>query len=106
MSVRKRTWITPKGQAKAAWVVDYFDQQGDRHIETFKRKADAEARHDVVRENVRQGVHTPTNKSITVAEAAEDWIAYVELEAANDLPSNSIGNMSGCTSIPLSAARN
>jgi integrase len=80
MSVRKRTWITPKGQAKAAWVVDYFDQQGDRHIETFKRKADAEARHDVVRENVRQGIHTPTNKSITVAEAAEDWIAYVELE--------------------------
>src|ERR1700755_1820045 len=80
MSVRKRKWVTSRGEAKEAWIVDYIDQQGDRHIETFERKKDAEARHDVVRENVRQGVHTPTNKSITVAEAAEDWIAYVELE--------------------------
>jgi len=80
MSVRKRKWVTSTGEAKEAWIIDYVDQQGDRHIETFERKKDADARHDVVRENVRQGVHTPTNKSITVAEAAEDWIAYVELE--------------------------
>jgi integrase len=80
MSVRKRKWVTSTGEAKEAWIIDYVDQQGDRHIETFERKKDAEARHDVVRENVRQGVHTPTNKSITVAQAAEDWIAYVELE--------------------------
>jgi integrase len=80
MSVRKRKWVTARGEAKEAWIVDYIDQQGDRHIETFERKKDAEARHDVARENVRQGIHTPTNKSITVAEAADDWIAYVELE--------------------------
>jgi integrase len=80
MSVRKRKWITSTGEAKEAWIIDYVDQQGDRHIETFERKKDAEARHDIVRENVRQGVHTPANKSITVADAAEDWIAYVERE--------------------------
>src|SRR5262245_60893805 len=80
MSVRKRKWVTSKGEAKEAWIVDYIDQQGGRHIETFDRKKDAEARHDVVRENVRRGVHTAPNKSITVAEAAHDWIAYVELE--------------------------
>jgi len=80
MSVRKRKWVTSKGEAKEAWIVDYIDGQGDRHIETFERKKEAEARQDVVRENVRQGVHTPANKSITVAEAGDDWIAYVELE--------------------------
>ena len=29
---------------------------------------------------MRQGVHTPQSKTITVAEAAEDWIAFVKLE--------------------------
>src|SRR5262249_8475541 len=41
---------------------------------------DADARHDAVRGDVRQGVHTALSKSITVAQAAEDWIAYVRLE--------------------------
>ena len=26
------------GEIKEAWIVDYTDQDGDRHIETFKRK--------------------------------------------------------------------
>ena len=42
MSVRKRGWRTSKGEAKEAWIVDYVDQQGDRHIETFERKKDAD----------------------------------------------------------------
>jgi integrase len=60
--------------------VDYVDRDGDRHIETFTRKKDADERHDAVRVNVREGVHTATSKSITVAEAAEDWIEAVQLE--------------------------
>src|SRR5262245_16880528 len=81
MSVRKRKWVVGStGEEKEAWIVDYTDQQGDRHIETFARKKDAEARHDAVRGDVRQGIHTARSKSITVAEAAEDWIAYVKLE--------------------------
>ena len=38
MSVRKRTWATSKGEQKEAWIVDYTDQNGERHIETFARK--------------------------------------------------------------------
>ena len=30
--------------------------------------------------DVRQGLHTPQSKSLTVAEAAENWIKYVQLE--------------------------
>jgi integrase len=80
MSVRKRTWTTRRGEQKEAWIVDYFDQEGDRHIETFERKKDADARHATVKVNVRQGIHTAPSKSITVAEAAEGWIKRVEAD--------------------------
>jgi integrase len=80
MSVRKRTWTTKKGEKKEAWIVDYVDQQGQRHIQTLSRKKEADELHATVKVDVRQGVHTPQGKSITVAEAAEDWIKYVELE--------------------------
>jgi integrase len=74
MSIRKRKWVTRRGEAREAWIVDYIDQQGDRHIETFERKKDADARHATVKVNVRQGIHTAPSKSVTVAEAAESWI--------------------------------
>ena len=45
MAVRKRTWTTAKGEQREAWIVDYRDRQGDRHIETFDRKKDADAKH-------------------------------------------------------------
>src|SRR5262245_10868238 len=80
MSVRKRKWKTTTGEIKEAWIVDYFDQDGDRHIETFERKKDADARHDKVRLDVRHGTHTAVSKSETVAEAAEAWIKHVEAE--------------------------
>ena len=38
MSVRKRTWKNAKGEPQTAWVVDYVDQKGKRHIKTFKKK--------------------------------------------------------------------
>jgi integrase len=80
MSVRKRKWITRNGEVKEAWIVDYTDQQGDRHIETFARKKDADEYHASVRVDVRTGTHSPVAKSITVAQAADNWIEYVELE--------------------------
>ena len=80
MSVRKRKWITRSGEAKEAWIVDYFDGQGARHIHTFARKKDADEYHATVKVDVRHGVHTAPSKSITVAQAAADWLAYVELE--------------------------
>jgi integrase len=78
MSVRKRQWKTAKGEAKEAWVVDYVDGQGDRHIETFERKKDADAYHDQVKVDVRKGLHIAPSKSPTVAEAAERWLAEID----------------------------
>jgi integrase len=80
MSVRKRIWTTRKGEHKEAWVIDYSDQNGDRHIETFAKKKDAEKRHASVAVDVSKGTHTATSKSITVAQAALAWLTYVELE--------------------------
>jgi integrase len=79
MSVRKRKWTTRSGEAKAAWIVDYT-QEGERHIETFKRKKDADAYAQQVGVDIRAGTHTPVSKSITVARAADDWIKSVALE--------------------------
>jgi len=53
MSVRKRKWVTSKGEAKEAWIVDYADQDGDRHIQTFERKKDADARHAEVKVDMK-----------------------------------------------------
>jgi integrase len=80
MSVRKRTWTTRKGEQKEAWIVDYSDQDGDRHIETFEKKRDADAFHATVRVDVSKGEHIAPSKSETVAEAAERWIRRVEAE--------------------------
>jgi integrase len=74
MSVRKRKWTTNGGETKEAWVVDYTDQLGERHLETFKRKKDAEARHAQVAVDVRAGIHTANSQSVTVTEAGELWL--------------------------------
>jgi integrase len=78
MSVRKRSWKTPKGEGKEAWVVDYVDQHGDRHIKTFARKKDADAHHAVVAVDVRAGIHTAERASITIAEAGALWLKTAE----------------------------
>ena len=75
MSVRKRTWKSPNGEMREAWVVDYVDQHGDRHIKTFAKKRDADAHHAIVGVAVRAGTHTADSKSATVAKAAELWLA-------------------------------
>jgi integrase len=73
MSVRKRTWIKG-GEPQTAWIADYTDSQGNRHIRTFARKNDAVAYHETVKVDVRKGVHT-TSK-LTVKDAAADWLAW------------------------------
>src|SRR4029077_7404804 len=74
VSVRKRIWKSPSGEMKEAWVVDYVDQHGDRHLKTFAKKRDADAHHAIVGVAVRSGIHTADSKSITVANAAELWL--------------------------------
>ena len=78
MSVRKRVWKSPDGEPREAWVVDYVDQHGDRHLKTFARKRDADAHHAIVGTAVRAGVHTADSKSVTVTKAAELWLESCE----------------------------
>lgn len=78
MSIRKRTWKTSKGEEKQAWIVDYVDGKGERHIKTFDRKKDADNYSATARVEVREGVHTADSQSITVAEAGKRWIAACE----------------------------
>ena len=77
--VRKRTWTNKAGE-QTAWVADYFDQNGKRHIKTFETKRAATAWLVTAQGEVVQRVHTPESSSITVAEAGELWIA----QAATD----------------------
>jgi integrase len=74
VSVRKRSWRTQKGEIKEAWIVDYADQRGERHIKTFVRKRDADAYHARVAVDVGAGIHTADGRSITIAEAGRLWI--------------------------------
>jgi integrase len=59
---------------KEAWIVDYVDQMGVRHIETFERKKDADEYQATVKVEVRKGTHVAPSKSPTVAEAADTWL--------------------------------
>jgi integrase len=77
MSVRKRVWTTRKGETKEAWIVDY-SVNGSRHIETFQRKKDADAREAQVTVDVGKGIHIAPSNSPTVAEAGELWIKDAE----------------------------
>jgi integrase len=56
------------------WVADYFDQNKKRHLKTFTRKRDADAWLASATVEVKRGIHTPENKSLTVSEAAELWL--------------------------------
>jgi integrase len=73
MSVRKREWTTRSGETREAWIVDY-SVNGSRHIETFERKKDADAREAEVTVNVGKGIHIAPSKTPTVREAGKLWL--------------------------------
>jgi integrase len=74
MSVRKRAWITSKGEHKEAWVVDYVDQAGKRRLKTFAKKKAADNFAATANVEIRAGIHTADSASITIAEAGKRWI--------------------------------
>jgi integrase len=78
VSVRKRTWVTRRGETKEAWVVDYADQNGKRHLKTFLKKKLADAFATTAKIQIRHGVHTADSASVTVAAAGKLWIATAE----------------------------
>jgi integrase len=71
MSVRKRTWNTAKGEPREAWIVDYADITGRRHIRGFNLRKDAIAYEAKVRVDIKTGVHVAPSLSPTVQQAAE-----------------------------------
>jgi integrase len=78
--VRKRAWKGADGASKTAWVADYTDQAGKRHIKTFGTRKAADDWLVGARHEVAQGVHTPASASPTVAAAGEAWIAQGETD--------------------------
>ena len=78
MSVRKRSWTTRRGETKEAWIADFTDGSGKRHIRTYKQKKQADAYEASVTVAVNAGTHVALDGNRTVADAAEDWIKRVE----------------------------
>lgn len=74
MSVRKREWTTPKGEAKSAWVVDYVDTAGKRRLKTFKLKKQADQFAATATVEVREGTHVADSATVTVDEAGKFWL--------------------------------
>ena len=62
-SIRKRTW-TSGGETRTAWVANYNDQGGKRHLKTFGTKKTADAWLVAARGEVAQGVHAAASASI------------------------------------------
>lgn len=75
MSVRKREWVTPKGEAKSAWVVDYFDTAGKRRLKTFRLKKEADSFAATASVEVREGVHVADSASVKIEAAGKLWLA-------------------------------
>ncbi|HIJ62253.1 MAG TPA: site-specific integrase [Rhodospirillaceae bacterium] len=72
-SVRKRTW-TSGGKERTAWVVDYFDQHGKRHLKTCRTKKEADGYLISSGHEVKQGTHTADSTSVTVFDAGRLWL--------------------------------
>lgn len=79
-AIRKRVWITSKGETKTAWLVDYRDQAGKRRAKQFERKKDAEAWLVTAAWEVQQGTHSVDSESCTVEQASALWIAKAEAD--------------------------
>jgi integrase len=80
MSVRKREWKTRLGEAKEAWVADYTDGAGKRHIQTFARKKDADNFASKTKVDVNAGTHVSFDSDMTMAKVANKWLKRVEAD--------------------------
>lgn len=74
-TIKKRAWTTGKGERKEAWQLRYVDSQGVERSKQFDRKGDASAYLTRIGWELSQGTHTADSASVTVAEAADIWIA-------------------------------
>ena len=77
MAIQIRKWKTASGEQKEAYIVRY-SKDGKRHIETFERKKEAEARWAQIKVDLGDGTNVAPSQSITVAQAAGEWLATCE----------------------------
>jgi len=73
-SVRRRTWKTANGEAKAAWVVDYIDNRGDRQRKHFLSKKVADGFRIQIEGQMQAGTYRPDANKITVKEVCENFL--------------------------------
>lgn len=73
-TIRKRA--LPSG--KTVWQADYADAAGKRRHKQFVTKREADQFMVQARGEVSAGVHVPESQSVTVARAAEQWLAAAE----------------------------
>jgi integrase len=79
-TIRKRSWESG-GETKTAWICDYFDAANTRRLKTFKTKKEADGWLVQARHQVASGTHTADSASLTVAEAADLWLARCERDS-------------------------
>ena len=76
-SVAKRTW-THNDITKTAWVVRYTDQGGKRRLKTCDLKKEADKYRTKVEREIEKGIHTADSESITIREAADQFLEELE----------------------------
>jgi integrase len=80
-TIKKRRWRTAKGESREAFRVSYSDREGRRQFKQFALKRDADAHRVRVEGELALGIHTPDAQSLSVAEAADVWLAASEANA-------------------------
>src|SRR6516225_3066962 len=78
MAIQTRKWRRASGEQKEAYIVRYTGEDGKRHIATHERKKDAEAAGARIKTELGEGTHVAPSQSITVEEAAEEWLSSCE----------------------------
>ena len=75
-SVRKRSWKTASGEVKAAWVVDYAGNRGDRQRKHFFNKKAADAFRIHIEGQIQAGTYRPNADKVTVKEVCESFLEH------------------------------
>lgn len=75
-SVRRRTWKTANGEAKAAWIVDYTDSRGDRQRKHSLSKKAADAFRIQIEGQMQAGTYRPNADKIIVQEVCESFLEH------------------------------
>jgi integrase len=100
-TIRRRGWITSKGERKEAWRVRYVDQHGETRTKQFDLKRDADAYRIKVEGEVASGTHTADSVSVTVADAAKLWIAGRKAEGCSRGTLKTYKEIVDCHIVPL-----